>query len=120
MVRFGKYCRTVGYKKRARWTGGEVERRGGGEAEKPAVGFGELMLQGVATAIDALSVGFTIADYGWAEALISSLIIGLVTFVICIGGLRIGRAFGTKLSDKAQILGGAILIFIGVKIFFGF
>lgn len=94
--------------------------RGGGEAEKPAVGFGELMLQGVATAIDALSVGFTIADYGWAEALISSLIIGLVTFVICIGGLRIGRAFGTKLSDKAQILGGAILIFIGVKIFFGF
>lgn len=94
--------------------------RGNTETEKPAVGFGDLMVQGIATAIDALSVGFTIADYGWAAALSSSLIIGLTTFVICIGGVLVGRAFGTKLSDKAQILGGVILIFIGLKVFFGF
>lgn len=94
--------------------------RGNGEEETPAVGFTDLMVQGIATAIDALSVGFTIADYGWKSALSCSAIIGIVTFVICIGGVRIGQAFGTKLSSKAQILGGAILIFIGVKIFFGF
>lgn len=95
--------------------------RGGGEgAEKGKLGMSDLMIQGVATSIDALSVGFTIADYGFGSALASSLIIGLVTMVICIGGVEIGRAFGTKLSNKAQILGGCILIFIGVKIFFGF
>ena len=92
----------------------------GGEEENPAVGFRELMVQGIATAIDALSVGFTIADYGWKSALGSSLIIGVTTFIISLGGVRIGKIFGTKLSDKAQILGGVILIFIGVKIFFGF
>ena len=95
-------------------------RGNSGEGEKPAVGFWGLMVQGIATAIDALSVGFTIADYGWKSALSSSLIIGVTTFIISVGGVRIGRAFGTKLSDKAQILGGVILIFIGVKIFFGF
>ena len=94
--------------------------RGGDEGEKPAVGFGDLMIQGIATSIDALSVGFTIAEYGWASALFSSLIICVVTFVISIGGVLIGRAFGTKLSSKAQILGGTILIFIGLKVFFGF
>ncbi len=94
--------------------------RGNTDEEKPAVGFSDLIVQGIATAIDALSVGFTIAEYGWASALVSSLIIGVVTFVISAGGVKIGRAFGTKLSNKAQILGGVILIFIGVKVFFGF
>lgn len=87
----------------------------GGEATK--VGLAALLLQGVATSIDALSVGFTIADYGWVMALVCSLIIAAVTFVICMGGLAIGRKFGTKLSGKAAILGGAILVFIGIEIF---
>ena len=81
------------------------------------IGFGALLLQGVATSIDALSVGFTIADYNLPEALLAVAIIGLVTFGICIGGLLIGRRFGVKLSDKAAILGGAILIVIGIEIF---
>ena len=92
----------------------------GGDGEKPALGLKDLMIQGIATSIDALSVGFTIAEYGFGMAAASSLIIGLVTFVICIGGVLVGKAFGTKLSAHAQILGGCILIFIGVKIFFGF
>lgn len=87
------------------------------EEEKPAVGFWALMVQGVATAIDALSVGFTIAELGWAEALVEALIIGFVTFWICIGGIFIGKKFGTLLSNKASILGGVILIGIGVEIF---
>lgn len=85
--------------------------------EETAVGFGELMIQGIATSIDALSVGFTIAEYGISEALVESLIIGAVTFIICIGGLLIGKRFGTKLAGKASILGGVILIAIGLEIF---
>lgn len=87
------------------------------EDEMPGVGFAALMIQGIATSIDALSVGFTIADYGVAMALICALIVGVVTFVICITGLHIGKKFGTKFSNKAEILGGIILIAIGIEIF---
>ena len=76
-----------------------------------------LLVQGVATSIDALSVGFTIAEYNWIMALVSALIIAAVTFVICMGGLYIGKKAGNKLAGKAGILGGAILIFIGLEIF---
>lgn len=79
--------------------------------------FGTLIIQGIATSIDALSVGFTIADYNWLMALIASLIIAAVTFAICICGLNIGKKVGTKLSTKAAILGGVILIGIGIEIF---
>lgn len=76
-----------------------------------------LLMQGIATSIDALSVGFTIAKYNTAAALISSIIIGIITFVLCLGGLYIGRKAGNKLSGKAGILGGVILIAIGLEIF---
>jgi len=82
-----------------------------------AVTLSALLVQGVATSIDALSVGFTIADYGWLMALCCALIIAAVTFGICLGGLLIGRKFGTKLAGKASILGGVILILIGLEIF---
>lgn len=88
-----------------------------GDDEKPGVGFKALMVQGVATSIDALSVGFTISDYNLSKALIEALIIAVVTFFICVGGLLIGRKVGTKLSGKASILGGVILIGIGIEIF---
>ena len=91
--------------------------RNKGEEEKPAVSFGALIVQGIATSIDALSVGFTIAELPFVQALIESLIIGVVTFAICIGGLLIGKKVGTKLQNKASILGGAILIAIGIEIF---
>ncbi|MCM1133993.1 MAG: manganese efflux pump MntP family protein [Clostridium sp.] len=81
------------------------------------VGGGALFVQGVATSIDALSVGFAIADYSPAMALVCSLVIAAVTFLICMAGLRIGKKFGTRLSGKAAILGGAILIVIGLEIF---
>ena len=88
------------------------------EAEEAAeLSAGALFLQGVATSIDALSVGFTISEYGWLMALVASLIIAAVTFFICMAGLRIGKKFGTQLSGKASILGGVILIGIGLEIF---
>ena len=76
-----------------------------------------LLIQGVATSIDALSVGFTIADYTLTLALLAVLIIAIVTFFICFAGILIGKKFGTKLAGKAGILGGVILIFIGLEIF---
>ena len=87
------------------------------ECPKTGVGFKALLIQGVATSIDALSVGFTIADYGWVMALVCSLIVAAVTFFICMGGLKLGKKFGTKLSGRAEILGGIILIAIGLEIF---
>ena len=81
------------------------------------LGSGALLMQGVATSIDALSVGFTIADYELPMALLCAAIIAAVTFVICFAGLLLGRKFGTKLAGKAGILGGVILIVIGLEIF---
>ena len=87
------------------------------ELEKVPVGFWGLMLQGVATAIDALSVGFTIAEYTLVPALVEATIIGAVTFAISMVGVRFGKTLGYRLTNKASILGGCILIFIGLEIF---
>lgn len=76
-----------------------------------------LLLQAVATSIDALSVGFTIADYDFSAALVAVLLIAAVTFVICLTGVELGKKVGTRISGKAGILGGCILIFIGLQIF---
>lgn len=85
--------------------------------EPVKLGISSLLAQGIATSIDALSVGFTIADYDFFSALMCALIIAVVTFGICSAGLIIGKKFGTALSNKAQLLGGVILIFIGIEIF---
>lgn len=95
-----------------------VEGIKGGEEEKavrltPKI----LLVQAIATSIDALSVGFTIADYSLVSALICTGLIAAVTFVICLAGLEIGKRVGTKFSGKAAILGGVILIGIGLEIF---
>lgn len=95
----------------------EGVRKQDGEILRPAVTFGALLVQGVATSIDALSVGFTIAEYSFPEAMIESLLIGVATFLICVGGLLIGKRWGAHLSGKASIFGGGILILIGVEIF---
>ena len=88
-----------------------------GETETPRVGAAALLLQGIATSIDALSVGFTISEYGALMAAVCALIIAAVTFVICMAGLLIGRKFGTRLAGRSAILGGVILIVIGLEIF---
>lgn len=89
-----------------------------GECEEaPGLGLRALLIQGVATSIDALSVGFTISDYDLPRAVVAVLIIALVTFIVCMAGLEIGKRFGTKLAGKATIFGGIILIAIGIEIF---
>lgn len=101
------------------WEAVHGEKEAPGEAKHSAVKltFGTLMIQGVATSIDALSVGFTIADYGLVMALVASLIIAAVTFAICMTGLLIGKKAGDKLGTKATLVGGIILVGIGIEIF---
>ncbi len=86
-------------------------------AETAVLGIGALLIQGIATSIDALSVGFTIADYPVFSAITAAFLIGAVTFVICVAGILIGRKAGMKLAGKASILGGLILVGIGIEIF---
>jgi len=85
--------------------------------ENTSLKGGALFVQGIATSIDALSVGFTIAEYSFVFALAECLIIGIVTFGICLAGIRLGGKIGTKLAGKAPIFGGVILILIGLEIF---
>ena len=87
--------------------------------EEIRLSHSELLMQGIATSIDALSVGFTIAPYSTDEALFASALIGVTTLIICLAGIRIGRYFGMRLAGRASILGGVILILIGCKILFG-
>ena len=91
--------------------------RGGDEESGSALGIGALLAQGVATSIDALSVGFTISEYNWLGALLSCTVIGVLTFFICLGGIIIGKGAGTKMAGKAGIFGGVILVAIGLEIF---
>ena len=88
------------------------------DEELPAASAKLLVLQGIATSIDALSVGFTVfEEYDFFAAVVAALLIGAVTFAVCIAGLLIGRRLGTALGGKATIVGGIILIVIGIRIF---
>lgn len=92
-------------------------RNDSNEIKASSLDIPTLLVQGIATSIDALSVGFTISEYGFIMALVCSLIIAVVTFIISVWGLVIGKKAGTRLSNKASILGGVILIAIGLEIF---
>ena len=87
------------------------------QSEAESLQGGALFIQGIATSIDALSVGFTIAKYDLLSALTEAVIIGAVTFGICVLGVKLGKRLGLKLAGKASVFGGIILILIGLEIF---
>ena len=99
----------------------EALKTSGEEKSGPTAGLGPgvLLMQGIATSIDALSVGFAISEYDALHALVCAAVIAAVTFAVCAAGLLIGRKAGTRLSGKAQIFGGAILVAIGAEILIG-
>ena len=103
------------------YIGGKLALEGirGDSEETPDSGIGlkALLLQGIATSIDALSVGFTLASYRAAEALLSSILIALTTFVLCLGARHAGKQAGAVLNRQAKVIGGLILIIIGARIF---
>lgn len=95
----------------------EITQNSDNAEKAKKLGFIALLVQGIATSIDALSVGFTISEYNYIEAIISALIIAVVTYVICLVGVFIGQKIGRKFTGKAEIVGGLILIAIGLEIF---
>ena len=101
-------------------SGGEGEASVGSAAAsdtaRPRLTVKTLLIQALATSIDALSVGLSIADYDIPRAMIAAAIIAVMTFGLCMGAVFIGQKFGDRLGSKAVILGGAILIIIGIEI----
>lgn len=95
----------------------ECFRKDKDDESEAKVGFAALLVQGVATSIDALSVGLESVEYNFLEAGLESLIIAVVTFFICMAGVLLGKTVDGKFADKAGLLGGIILIAIGIKIF---
>ena len=91
--------------------------RGGEDESQVGTGIKGLLVQGVATSLDALSVGFTIDEYGALQACVCALIIAALTFVICIVGVALGKTIGNRIGGKAEMVGGVILIGIGIEIF---
>ena len=87
------------------------------DCEDCSVGFTGLIVQGIATSIDALSVGLDIGHYEFFEALVCAIVIAIVTFIICMFGVWVGKKFGNMLSNKATVFGGVILVGIGIYIF---
>lgn len=87
------------------------------DCEDCSVGLWGLVVQGIATSIDALSVGLDIGEYNFAEALVCALVIAILTFIICMFGVWAGKKFGNMLSNKATVFGGVILVCIGIYIF---
>jgi len=75
-----------------------------------------MFVMAVATSIDALAVGISLAMAGGVNIWLSVILIGLCTCGFCTAGVKIGNVFGSKFEDKAQMAGGAILIMLGTKI----
>ena len=104
------------------WIGGSMIRESLSkeekeEAEMGAVSHKELLVLAVATSIDALAVGVTFSMLELAVSVGAAVaLIGCTTFVISLGGVYVGNVFGARYKGKAEFVGGAILILIGVKI----
>ena len=75
-----------------------------------------MFLMAVATSIDALAVGISLAMAGVSNIFLAVLLIGVTTFVLSAIGVRVGNVFGSRYEKKAELMGGVILILLGVKI----
>ena len=104
------------------WIGGNMIRESLSKEEREeeetgSVSHKELLVLAVATSIDALAVGVTFSVLELAVSIaVAVILIGCTTFVISLAGVYVGNVFGAKYKSKAEFVGGAILILIGVKI----
>lgn len=93
----------------------EVFSKNEDEKSDDKIDFSTMIILSIATSIDALAVGITFACLK-INILISTIIIGVITFIISVIGVKIGNIFGKKYEKKAQLFGGTVLVFIGIKI----
>ena len=87
------------------------------DGEKPKSGIGALLLSAAVSSVDALSMGFTIAEYSLWTAVAGAGIIAAITFIAYTAGFFIGRKFGTRLADKAMVIGGILFIVMALEVF---
>ena len=80
--------------------------------------YGKLVFQAVATAIDAFAVGVSFRAHS-VDILVASTLFGVITAILCTIALFIGKKLGSLLGDRAEMVGGVVLILIGLKAFFG-
>ena len=90
------------------------------EAQQSAttLSYGKLLFQAVATAIDAFAVGVSFRAHS-VDILVASALFGIITVILCTIALFIGKKLGSLLGDRAEMVGGIVLILIGLKAFFG-
>lgn len=98
------------------WDGLHPEKRNSAAFPTGQLSWQLLLMQAVATSIDAFAVGVGFSAVGIA-IIPAAALIGSITFVMCWLAIGIGRMFSAALEDKAQIAGGALLILIGLKSF---
>ena len=80
------------------------------------LGVKTMFVMAVASSIDALAVGISLAMAGDVNIWLAIALIGVVTFAMCAVGVKIGSVFGSRFEKKAQAAGGIILILLGIKI----
>lgn len=85
------------------------------ECQDDSLRLGDLIMLSIATSIDALAVGIIFAFFN-VSLLLSVSMIGIITFIICVIGVKVGNVFGEKYKSKAELAGGLILIVMGAKI----
>ena len=85
------------------------------ESSNDSIKLKDMLILAVATSIDALAVGITFA-FLKVNILLAIILIGVITFIISVAGVKIGNIFGDKYGKKAEFIGGLILILLGIKI----
>ena len=80
-----------------------------------SLGFIKMLVLAIATSIDALAVGITFSFFQ-INIFTAITIIGLTTFCISVAGVKVGRLFGTQFKSKAEFIGGAVLVALGLKV----
>lgn len=94
-----------------------TEASTGGDSMGAQLTVAIIVAQAVATSLDALFTGVSLLAVG-ADIVIAAVIIAVVTLLSCLVALLVGKRFGILLGDKAEIIGGVVLVLIGLKIFF--
>ena len=93
-----------------------IEAFGEEESADDKTDFKTMLGLAVATSIDALAIGITYAFLDPENSMIAFIIIGIVTFILSVLGVKIGNKFGDEFESKAEFIGGIILVGIGIKI----
>ena len=96
----------------------EEEVQQGAQQSATTLSYGKLLFQAVATAIDAFAVGVSFRAHS-VDILVASALFGIITAILCTIALFIGKKLGSLLGDRAEMVGGKVLILIGLKAFFG-